>query len=85
MRTSHFVDAARDSGFRVCWNRSPGQRTFEAKSLAHYAELFIGEVIAQEDAISRHTRKAITIPLPRCNHFSDSKCHKTVVQEGFLR
>ena len=55
MRISNLVDAARDSAgaptqragtFACAGTEARRQRTFEAKSLAHCAELFIGEVIA---------------------------------------
>jgi len=54
MRISHLVDAARDNagalqcaGALACaGTEARRQRTFEAKSVAHCAELFIGEVIA---------------------------------------
>jgi hypothetical protein len=54
MRISHLVDAARDSAgalqcagaFASAGIEARRQRTFEAKSLATCAELFIGELIA---------------------------------------
>jgi hypothetical protein len=48
------------------------RRTFEAKSLANYAALFIGEkrTYGMRDLISRHTRKAMTIPFAPMHPFS---------------
>jgi len=89
MRISHLVDVARDGAgaptqcagaFASAGIEARRQQTFEAKSLATCAELFIGELIASHkkatcrmrnapsgDLISRHTQKppAPERPFPR--------------------